>query len=215
MYVAASIVALTGLFSHGLAAPNAVPIEERALQNKCNQDNLLRSMIDPRYSAAASTFCSTYIQPTVTATTTVTTTPAAAKVKHLNTYGQYLAVGVTKDGYGGSTYAFTVTDSAASSYVEVDITQTLTLCPNRDYNFAAEFFETDAMDGPQTYVQAFINGQRIATSTAADAHTPKVYEPLSGRFTATSDTVTLTIKFIATDYLGVTWGLDDVVVTPA
>ncbi|KAL8700871.1 MAG: hypothetical protein Q9201_005217 [Fulgogasparrea decipioides] len=265
-----------------------------ALQKKCNRDNLLRSFIDPRYSASASSFCSTYIQPIVKTTTTVTTTVAASQVKRdfatgtyapsrlssacsciltatpspttvittivatvtastattttsstcsaatpvvknggfesgslapwtltnvippLPDYDQYLSVGVTKPGYGDSQYAFTVNNQAASSYVEIDIEQTLTLCSGRDYNFAAKFYMSDAHDGPQTYVQAFINGQRIASSTAADASGPPiVWRSLSGRFTATSDTATLKVNFVATDYLGVQWGVDDVVVTPA
>ncbi|KAL8737001.1 MAG: hypothetical protein Q9181_002112 [Wetmoreana brouardii] len=137
-------------------------------------------------------------------------------IPSLPDYDQYLSVEVTKPGYGGSQYAFTVNDQAASSYVEIDIEQTLTLCPSRDYNFAAKFYMTDAHDGPQTYVQAFINGQRIASSTAADASGPPiVWKSLAGRFTATSSTVTLKVNFVATDYLGVQWGVDDVVVTPA
>ncbi len=91
MRVTTSIVILTGLLYKTLAAPNAPEIDKRgtfplqtinhidprtdrgaALQNKCNQDNLLRSFIDPRHSASASAFCSSYIKPTIKATTTVT-----------------------------------------------------------------------------------------------------------------------------------------------
>lgn len=91
MYLTASLVALSGLFCQSLAAPNGADIRERgplpdttitpfateidgaaALQNDCNRDNLLRSFVDPRYSASASAFCSTYIQPTVKSTNTVT-----------------------------------------------------------------------------------------------------------------------------------------------
>ncbi|KAI4202785.1 MAG: hypothetical protein LQ350_002283 [Teloschistes chrysophthalmus] len=287
MYVTALIVALTGLFCQALAAPNAV--EEQTLQNTCDQDNLLRSFIDPRYSASASSFCSTYIQPTVTATTTATTTAASAKVKRdfatgtfapsrlssacsciltatpfpktvatitttviepttipstcsiatpivenggfesgslapwsltkvsppLPDNAPYLTVGVTKQGYGGSQYAFTATDKAASSHVEIDIAQTLTLCPG-DYKFAAKFYMTDAHDGPQTFVQAFINDKAIATGTAADASGPDIFwKPLTGIFTATSNTVTLKVVFSATDYLGVQWAVDDVVIALA
>ena len=126
-----------------------------------------------------------------------------------------MTYGVTKSG-DASTYAFTVRDDAASSYVEVDLSQTLTVSPGTKYNFAARYFMTDAQAGPQTYVIVQVGGQRIAQSNIRDAHTPARYVSLSGSFTAgAGGTAVLTVRFIATDYLGVTWGLDNVVVTPA
>ncbi|KAL8683647.1 MAG: hypothetical protein Q9186_000420 [Xanthomendoza sp. 1 TL-2023] len=129
-------------------------------------------------------------------------------------YEQYLSVGVTSPGFGGSQYAFTVEDDVASSYVEIDLSQTLTVCAGSSYSFAAQFYMTDAHNGPQTYVIAEVDGKRVAASKASDARGPPVVVlSLSGTFTAGSDTATLTVKFIATDYLNVKWGLDNVVVT--
>ncbi|KAL8910736.1 MAG: hypothetical protein Q9171_003982 [Xanthocarpia ochracea] len=289
MRVTTSIVVLTGLLYQTLAAPNVPEIDKRALQNKCNQDNLLRSFIDPRHSASASAFCSSYIKPTIKATTTVTTTVSAAKAKRafstptypparvssacsciltatpsattiqttvaatvtasgtcststlivkngdfetgalapwsltqatppLPDYEQYLSVGVTSPGNGGSKYAFTVKDDAASSYMETELSQTLTVCAGSNYKLAAQFYLTDAkaIPSPQTYVHAYIDGNLVASSKASDGRGPPiVWLPLSGDFTATSGTVSLTVKFIATDYMGVEWGLDNVVVTKA
>ncbi|KAL8870283.1 MAG: hypothetical protein Q9174_003635 [Haloplaca sp. 1 TL-2023] len=72
MYLSTSLVAFVGLLSQILAAPNPVEIQERALKNNCNRDNLFRSFIDPRYSSSASAFCSTYVRQTVQATVTAT-----------------------------------------------------------------------------------------------------------------------------------------------
>ena len=75
---------------------------------------------------------------------------------------------------------------------------------------------TDAHDGQQTFVTVLVYGQRIASSKITDAHTPARYVSLIGSFTAgAGSTAGLTVQFIATDYLDVTWGLDNVVVTPA
>ena len=109
-----------------------------------------------------------------------------------------------------------MTDQAASSYFEIDLSQALTVCPGVKYNFAARFYMTDAHDGPQTYLQVFVDGTRIASSKYTDARTPAKYLPLSGSFTAgAANTADLKVKFIATDYLEVMWGLDNVVITPA
>ncbi|CAO1600773.1 MAG: hypothetical protein LQ349_000360 [Xanthoria aureola] len=288
MRVITSLIVLSGFLHQTLAAPNPPEIEKRALQTKCNGDNLYNSFIDRRYSASASAFCSTYIRPTVTATTTVATTVPATKAKRdfaattyppsrlssacsciltatppattvqttvtatvepsgscsaptsvvkngdfetgslapweltevtppLPDYEEYLSVGVTSPGYGGSKNAFTVNDSAASSYVEVDLSQqNLTVCAGSKYQFAAQFYMTDAhaVPSPQTYVLVYVDGNLIASSKASDARGPPiVWLPLSGQFTAASETASLTVKFIATDYLGVQWGLDNVVVT--
>lgn len=131
-------------------------------------------------------------------------------------YSEYLTLGVSNPGYGGSEYAFQANDEAASSYVEIDIAQSLTLCTGAKYNFAAKFYITDARDGPQTFVEAFIDNTLVAINDASDAVGPPiVWKTLTGSFTAGSATPTLTIKFAATDYMSVQWGVDNVVITPA
>ncbi|KAL8787028.1 MAG: hypothetical protein Q9213_002464 [Squamulea squamosa] len=298
MRITNSLILLSGLIHQTLAAPNQPEVEKRALQSKCNGDNLYNSFIDPRYSSSASAFCSTYIKPTIKATTIVTTTVATPKAKRatfavttyppsrlssacsciltatppattiqttvvatvtaasttsaspvcsaatpvvkngdfetgslapwsltqvtppLPDYAEYLSVGVTSPGYGGSKYTFTIEDRVASSYVEVDLSQTLNVCPGSKYNFAAQFYMTDAkaIPSPQTFVNVYVDGNLVASSKASDARGPPiVWLPLSGTFTAgsASSTASLTVKFIATDYLGVQWGLDNVVVTKA
>ncbi|KAL8854722.1 MAG: hypothetical protein Q9221_000504 [Calogaya cf. arnoldii] len=134
----------------------------------------------------------------------------------LEDYGQYLSAEVASPGYGGSQKAFIVKDNAASSYVEVELSQQkLTVCAGSQYKFTAQFYMTDAkaIPSPQTYVYVYIDGNMVASSKASDASGPPVvWLPLTGQFTAASETVSLTVKFIATDYLGVEWGLDNVVV---
>lgn len=123
---------------------------------------------------------------------------------------------MTSPGFGGSKYAFTVEDDIASSYVEIDLTQNVTVCAGSEYKFATQFYMTDAkaIPSPQTYVIVEVDGKRVAASQASDARGPPVvWLPLSGAFTAGSSTASLTVKFIATDYLTVKWGLDNVVVT--
>ena len=74
---------------------------------------------------------------------------------------------------------------------------------------------TDARAGPQTFLKFAIDNSIIATSRISDARSPIRYVSLSGSFTAKGSSATLKAMFIATDYLGVTWGIDNVVVTPA
>ncbi|KAL9001137.1 MAG: hypothetical protein Q9169_000320 [Polycauliona sp. 2 TL-2023] len=280
-----SLVVLSRCLHQSLAAPSPAEIDSRALQNRCNGDNLYNSFIDRRFSASASAFCSSYIQPTITATTIVTTTVPVAKEKRqfatptypparlssacsciltatppattvqtivvatvqpagacsastpvvkngdfetgslapwaltqvtppLPDYEQYLSAGVDSPGYGGSKNAFTVKDNAASSYVEIELSQTLNItCAGSQHSFAAQFYMTDAqaVPSPQTYVYVYVDGSLVASSKASDARGPPVvWLPLSGRFIAASETALLTVKFIATDYLGVEWGLDNV-----
>ncbi|KAI4149151.1 MAG: hypothetical protein L6R39_002588 [Caloplaca ligustica] len=182
----------------------------------------------------------TTVVTTVVATVTVKTSPTACSVPTpivkngdfeigslapwaltevippLPEYSEYLTLGVSNPGYGGSEYAFQANDEAASSYVEIDIAQSLTLCTGAKYNFAAKFYITDARDGPQTFVEAFIDNTLVAINDASDAVGPPiVWKTLTGSFTAGSATPTLTIKFAATDYMSVQWGVDNVVITPA
>ncbi|KAL8731273.1 MAG: hypothetical protein Q9166_003497 [cf. Caloplaca sp. 2 TL-2023] len=140
---------------------------------------------------------STYIRPVIKATTTITHTATTG----LRAVSQRWS---DSPGYGSSEYVFTAVDSAASSYVENDLSQAL------------QFYMVDAhaIPTPQTYVQAYADGKLIASGKASDAGgSPIVWLPLSGTFTAGSGSATLTVKFIATDYLGVKWSLDNVVVT--
>ncbi|KAI4204113.1 MAG: hypothetical protein LQ348_001318 [Seirophora lacunosa] len=131
-------------------------------------------------------------------------------------YEAYLTLGVSSPGFGGSQYAFRANDQVASSYVEINIEQSLTVCAGTKYNFAAKFYITDARQGPQTFVEAFVDDTLIAINKASDAVGPPiVWKTLTGSFTASSNKAQLRIAFIATDYLGVEWAVDDVVVTPA
>ncbi|KAI4213322.1 MAG: hypothetical protein LQ351_004063 [Letrouitia transgressa] len=128
---------------------------------------------------------------------------------------QYLQLGVDKPGYK-SAYKFSVNDTLASSYVEVDIGQNVTLCQGQKYKLSAEFYMTDAHDGPQTYVELWIDDTRVAVSKASDAKGPPVvWTPLSGEFTASAKSQQVRVRFVATDYLGVQWAVDNVVVKPA
>ena len=132
-------------------------------------------------------------------------------------YAQYESFGVKAPGYN-SANAFTVEDDAASSYFELDLTQTITLCPGQKYKFSAEFYMTDSHDTPtkQTYLTFFVDSTQVAASKFSDGRGPPiVWTPLSGTFTAGGSSATLKAVFQATDYLGVTWGIDNVVITPA
>ena len=131
-------------------------------------------------------------------------------------YAQYESFGVAAPGYN-SANAFTVEDEAASSYFELDLTQTITLCPGQKYKFTAQFYMTDSHDTPkQTYLMFYVDNTQVAASQVSDGKGPPiVWTPLSGTFTAGGSSATLMAKFVATDYLGVTWGIDNVVITPA
>lgn len=66
------------------------------------------------------------------------------------------------------------------------------------------------------YVNAYVDDVRIGGSIPSDpAGPPIVWRTLTGTFTATSNQARLKITFVATDFLGVEWGVDNVVVTPA
>ncbi|MCJ1372877.1 hypothetical protein MMC20_004103 [Loxospora ochrophaea] len=188
-------------------------------------------------TATTPTTTSTITTSTTTTTTTPTPTPTgcsnpATIVQNggfesgslapwtiLNVYpgaydAAYYSYGVRAPGYQ-STYAFNVDDEAADSYFDVDLGQTISLCAGQKYNFAAEYYMTDAQDGPQTDVEVYIDGTLIAQSNINDAHTPISWKPLTGSFTASNPNPQLKISFIATDYLEVQWGIDNVVITPA
>ena len=132
-------------------------------------------------------------------------------------YAQYLSYGVKGPGYGGSKYALIADNTDASSYVELDFEQTLTVCAGAKYNFAAKYYLTDSHTTPkEVYVEAFVDGNLLAISKDSDAVGPPiVWKTFTGTFTATSNKAQLKIAFVATNYLGVEWGVDNVVVTPA
>ncbi|KAL8662512.1 MAG: hypothetical protein Q9202_004657 [Teloschistes flavicans] len=232
MYLTTSLVALSTLFYQTLAAPNGAEIQKRA-------------------SPPATTVVTTVVA-TITATSTLTsTTPSCAAstpivkngdletgalapweitnvIPPLPAYAQYLSLGVQSPGYAGSEYAFVVTNDLASSYVEVDLSQTLTVCASTKYKFAAEYYQTGS--DPETHVEVFVDEKLIAQSPSGQSTANKrdvneiekrasptpAWTSLSGTFTASpSGTALLRVSFIATNYLTVQWGLDNVVVTPA
>ncbi|KAL8999604.1 MAG: hypothetical protein Q9169_001564 [Polycauliona sp. 2 TL-2023] len=297
MMLSATFIAILALFHESIAAPNTANLEKREgiAPKACNGDNLYRSFIDPRYSASASSFCSTYIRSTVSTaatataivtkpaiaqrdlaattqfpasrlssacsciltatpapttiyTTTQTTTATVAATPTATTCsvtspivknggfeaGQapwevisvrppydpdydYERFNVTSPGYN-SANAYTVTNNLASSYFELNLAQTLTLCAGQKYNFAARFYMTDSKNIPvkETYLTFFVDDVRVAASVFADGVGPPiVWKALSGSFTAKGGQAVLKASFVATNYLTVTWGIDDVVVTPA
>ncbi|KAI4213657.1 MAG: hypothetical protein LQ349_009267 [Xanthoria aureola] len=140
---------------------------------------------------------------------------------------QYFSSGVKSPGFGGSKYAFIANDQNANSYVELDLEQSVTVCPGAKYNIAAKFYLTDPGDQSSkktkrqftpkmVYVNAYVDDVRIGGSIPSDpAGPPIVWRTLTGTFTATSNQARLKITFVATDFLGVEWGVDNVVVTPA
>ena len=132
-------------------------------------------------------------------------------------YAEYISYGVKSPGYN-SANAFTVSDNLASSYFELDLTQGITLCAGKKYNFAAKFYMTDSKNIPtkETYLTIFVDDVRVAGSTFADGIGPPiVWKSLTGSFTAKGSSATLRASFVATNFVSVTWGLDDVVITPA
>ncbi|CAO1598322.1 hypothetical protein XANCAGTX0491_002091 [Xanthoria calcicola] len=75
LWTTSIIIAIGALFQHVVAAPGAGELHKRVIATaNCAQDNLHRSFIDPKSSASARAFCSTYIQTTVTTATTSTAT---------------------------------------------------------------------------------------------------------------------------------------------
>ncbi|KAL8784931.1 MAG: hypothetical protein Q9213_003673 [Squamulea squamosa] len=113
-----------------------------------------------------------------------------------NLYGY----GVTKNVYD-STYAFTVLDEAASTYFQLDLGQTLTLCPGQKYGFAASYFMLAAQDEPQTLLSILVDGRVIASSNASDVHAPESYVPIRGTFTAARNMAKLKVRFTAMEKL--------------
>ena len=143
---------------------------------------------------------------------------------------QYVSFGVNSTGYGGSKYAVQVTDENESSYVQIDLSQTLTVCAGKKYNLALKYYQ--ATTDPQAHIFVYVDDQVVTATPAEPINGTKkrsentqmeeratpaiVWKDLKGIFTAgPSGTAALKISFVATDFLGVTWGVDNVVVTPA
>lgn len=101
----------------------------------------------------------------------------------------------------------------------------MTVCTGTNYNFAARYYLTDPGEqssrhkrqaSKQVYVQATVGDAQIALNKLSDpAGPPIVWRSFTGTFVATSSTARLKVSFLATNYVGVEWGLDNVVVTPA
>lgn len=130
---------------------------------------------------------------------------------------QYESFNVTSPGYN-SAHAYTVTDNLASSFFRLDLDQTIALCPGQKYNFAARFYMTDSKNIPtkETYLDFYVDDVRLAGSTFADGIGPPiVWKALRGSFTAKGSSAVLRAEFTATNFVGVTWGIDNVVITPA
>ena len=73
MFLTASLVAILASLHYCDAAPGAAGLDKRVIATTyCFQDNLYRSFIDPKTSASASSFCSTYVQSTVSTAATTT-----------------------------------------------------------------------------------------------------------------------------------------------
>ena len=139
-----------------------------------------------------------------------------------------LSYGIAIPGYGGSKQRFFANDTLASSYNEIDLTQTLTVCPGVTYKSTAKYYLTDPGDQPskikrqlppgfkQVYLNVLVDDKTIAASAQSDALGPPiVWKTFSGTFTAMADTALLKVEFTATDFLHMEWGLDDVIVVPA
>ena len=98
-----------------------------------------------------------------------------------------LSYGLNSPGYGGSKQYFYANNTLASSYNEVDLTQTLTVCPGAKYNFTANYYFTDPGDQPskvkrqlpqgfkQVYVQVAVDGKLMAVSKQSDALVRRSY----------------------------------------
>ncbi|KAI4255175.1 MAG: hypothetical protein L6R42_006867, partial [Xanthoria sp. 1 TBL-2021] len=117
-------------------------------------------------------------------------------------------------GFGGSKHAFIANNKNANSYVELDLEQSFTVCPA---------YTTDPGDQPskknkrqvnpnkQVYVYAYVDDVFIEGNLNSDPAGPLiVWRTFTGTFTASSNQARLKVAFVATDFLGVEWG----VVTP-
>ena len=134
---------------------------------------------------------------------------------------KYISYNVTSPGYN-SANAFTVHDNKAgesSKYFELDLSQTLNLCDGQNYNVSAQFYVIDSnyRTPKQTILDIVVDLEVKARSTYISVQGPPVvWSTLAASysFKPRLHPTRLTVKFIATDLVGVTWGLDNVVITP-
>ncbi|KAI4255381.1 MAG: hypothetical protein L6R42_006764 [Xanthoria sp. 1 TBL-2021] len=154
--------------------------------------------------------------------------PCTLSTPYGNYDPQYLSHGVKGPGFGGSKYGFIANNKNANSYVELNLEQSLTVCPGAKYNIAVKFYITNPGYQPskknkrqvnpnkQVYIYAYVDDVSIKGNLDSDpAGPPIVWRTLTGSFTASSNQARLKVAFVATDSLGVEWGVDNVVVTPA
>lgn len=132
-------------------------------------------------------------------------------------HAKAISYGVESPGYN-SAKAFTVHDNKAGSFFELELGQTVQLCYGQRYNVNAQFYMTDTHDRPtkQTQVDLVVDLEVMASSSFSQAQGPPVvWYPLTASFMPGIRPTRLAFDFIATDTVNVTWGLDDVVITPA
>ncbi|KAL8845849.1 MAG: hypothetical protein Q9221_009017, partial [Calogaya cf. arnoldii] len=118
-----------------------------------------------------------------------------------------------------SAYAFTMTDNAAASYVEVAIGQTMSLCPNRTYRLSAEVYITDGGDTgaprKEQYTELYVDEVLVASAPESFIQgPPRVGNLLEEGFTSSAQegTAVVKLRFVATNLVAASWGVDDVFV---
>lgn len=133
-------------------------------------------------------------------------------------YSEYFSYGVTFPGYNSSYSAFTMTDLAASSFVEVKIGQNISVCAGRRYKLSAQVFITngDSIDPVNAqYTDLYVDDDLLASAPSSYLQGPPiVWKPLSGEFVAMADVVAVIVRFTAVNIVVAQWGVDDVVVMP-
>ena len=115
-----------------------------------------------------------------------------------------------------SAYAFTMTDDLATTYVAVEIGQTISLCPNRSYKLAAQVFITDGgyTSRKEQYAELFVDDLRVAVSGKSYPQGPPVvWKLLGGEFTSSAEggAAVVKVRLVATNLMAARWGVDDVV----
>ncbi|KAL8637661.1 MAG: hypothetical protein Q9226_009096, partial [Calogaya cf. arnoldii] len=118
-----------------------------------------------------------------------------------------------------SAYAFTMTDNAAASYVEVTIGQTISLCPSRTYRLSAQVYITDGGDTgaprKEQYAELYVDELLVASAPESFIQgPPRVGKLLEGEFTSSAKKLTAVVKvrFVATNLVSASWGVDDILV---
>lgn len=133
----------------------------------------------------------------------------------LKDYEQMFFYNITSPG-DNSAFAFTMTDIAATTYVAVEIDQTISLCPNRSYQLSAQVFITDGGYTPmkEQYAELFVDDKRVAQSGESYPQGPPVvWKPLEGKFTSSAEggMAVVKVRLVATNLMVAKWGVDDVV----